>query len=789
MTSAWIATLVLASAPALPLSLVQDAPTPSSQVARPAEWRIDPGHTLIWGGTAYTPFGARIAGTVAEVERVANLGVRDVMVELPADGTGWTEVLRTLEARQMRYLVAVNSLAPLCRGVVVEPESYRVPGISAKRTIDARLPGADRALLVLASQRDGTVTETQVVTVREGFFSATVDPGNDLPHVLLVYPLQADLRTPDLWEGFDRHRDQLLLTLRRHPAGPGLRGVVNPMGRLLRFPSSDTRVVPVGTAFRLELEAYLRQRYPSVATAARSWGIPAPDFDSFRAMARLVPLWSETRGVTQFWDPENGRLFNAENRRGTAWTDLQEVLGRASSRRYARLVESIQQSWNVPVLQEWQGWAGPYANPTVGLNGLTLGVPGSTPAQVAEQAGPAVATALRRRQPLWVIADSLGSSEPDRWPEQVTDTAALGVRGWFTRNTTATSAQWQAAQSAVPAPSRLADRLPVVSYPESARNPVQTMNLGGFWLLPSPDPGNRIDYGDAFSGYRISDGVRTQTVLWSTQGPKKTVLRLLEPNRATVTRLDGSAVPELRVTRKGLQLTLTNEPIVVLAGDDIPVPEEAFVEVGDRLRAMLTVAERRLPTGGEEWVIFRDRVSQFEQSPGEAFLSLRQQFRRLSLALGSLIWIEAEATRDHTWSEVEQDSGTSQAAILRLASRLDVPGAVFQATYRLRPRQSGSHTVWVSASLADPSLRPRLRVRVGDQSVGAEADPVGFYGNGYAWYRLGDVELRNLDETLTLEVLGGGPGVEVKVDAIVLTPDPWRPDGVYPPAPIVPPGR
>jgi len=782
---AWLAALAMVSV--APSATVQD-PAPT----RPAEWSIDPGHTLIWSGQPYTPFGRRIAGTVAEVDLAAAQGISDVMVELPVDGTGWANVIRALEAKGMRYLITINSLAPACRGVVVEPESYRVPGITAKRRVDARLPGAERALLVLASQRDGSVTETKTIPIRDGFLSTEVDPGNELPHVLLVYPLQSDLRTPDLWEGFDRHRDQLLATLRRNPAGPGLRGLVNPMGRLLRFASEDTRVVPVGTAFRLELEAYLRQRYTSVPTAARAWGIPAPDFDHFSAMARLVPLWSETRGIAQFWDPDAGRLYQAESRRGTVWADLQEVLGRATSRRYARLSESIRLVWNVPIVQEWRGWSGPYANPTVDLDGLTLTATGTTPALVADQAGPAIGSAVRRRNPLWIIADDLGS-DGSRWAEQVSDTAPMGVRAWFTRGPSATAEQWQAAQAAIPAANRLSDPIRFLPYPESARNPVQTIGVGGYWLLPSPEPGNRIDYGTLYAGYRISDGVGTQTVLWSTQGAVKVVLRLPDPVRATVTSLDGNPVADAKVVKKGIQLTLTDQPIIVRAGDDIPVPEDAFVEVGGRLQALIAFAERRIPTAPEEMVMFKDRTSQFESAPGVAFLSLRQQYRRLGILLGSFTWIEAENTRQHTFSELASVPGTSQNGVLRLASRLDVSDALFEATYRAVPRQAGRHTVWVAARLPDEASRRRLRVRVGEQQVGGEVSPVGLYGPGYGWYRLGEVELPANPIEVTLAVTGSGQQVDLAVDVIVLTPEDWRPDGVYPPvlevAPAPKPGR
>ena len=59
-------------------------------------------------------------------------------------------------------------------------------------------------------------------------------------------------RDDDLWDALDEHRDRILATLRAHPPGTGLRGILNPLGHLAEWSKTEPRFVPTSPYFRYE---------------------------------------------------------------------------------------------------------------------------------------------------------------------------------------------------------------------------------------------------------------------------------------------------------------------------------------------------------------------------------------------------------------------------------------------------------------------------------------------------------------------------------------------------------
>jgi hypothetical protein len=322
--------------------------------------------------------GLRIDGTKSEIDRAKAAGFNDVIVELPVSGAGWEDALAALEANDMRYLISVNSLAAAATGVAVEPQGYRVTGITQDRRVEFPLPGCTSALAALVTQRDETVQWSKRVAVEGGRFVLDVEAPNQLEHVLLVYPITTSLSQPDFWESWDGHRDALLTALRRNKPGKGLRGIVNPAGELLSTTGRDPHFVPTSAYFRMEFRSYLVNRYRNIETAQRAWSLSVTDIDSFDALARLVPLWSGSRGIGQLWDPVTDRLYRCEPRRSSVWTDIEAVVQAAAARRYDRLIGSIRQVADVPVIQDWYGWSTPYEREQPALTGVGMRVSGPT---------------------------------------------------------------------------------------------------------------------------------------------------------------------------------------------------------------------------------------------------------------------------------------------------------------------------------------------------------------------------------------------------------------------------
>jgi hypothetical protein len=137
------------------------------------QWSINDHQTLIWGGQPYLPFGIRIDGTPQAVNAAKAAGITDVIVDLPANGSGWDAVLNALNQANMRYLIRVDSLAPMAHGFAIEPQSYRVAGITQTRQVTLEIPGATSAFVILATRNDGNVVTGERIPVLNGRLSYT----------------------------------------------------------------------------------------------------------------------------------------------------------------------------------------------------------------------------------------------------------------------------------------------------------------------------------------------------------------------------------------------------------------------------------------------------------------------------------------------------------------------------------------------------------------------------------------------------------------------------------------
>lgn len=749
-------------------------------------WTVNESNALVWAGKPYLPVGARFDGTVENVAKARAAGLKDVIVDLPANGAGWKPVFEALESAGMRYLVAISSMAPAATGIAVEPEGYRVPNLVAETKLDIALPGATEALLVMAMQRDGSVGFVRKVSLRDGALVETVDPRSELEHVLLIYPKVRSMRVPDFWSSLDNHRDELLQALRTSKPGAGLRGLLNPLGRVARFPSPDVRFVPTDPVFRPQMEAFLRAKYTSLQPAIRTWSISAPDFDSFEAMARLVPLWSSMRGVPLLWDPSTDRTYECDSRKSAAWKDIQEVVVESARRRYARLTAAIQQVCNVPILQEWSGWAGPYAVAQPPCDGIGSIMDATSPATGIDSLSRPAAQALLWTKPGWFLVSDLRSPQPGGLDASISDATSLGARGWFVRSSDPATLK-AVAESA---PRHGADdnvsrwKPSPVFFPDAALNPAAPMRLsGGSWWLPSPASGNRIELGSGYAGYRMVGSDRSFTALWSRTGSKRVVLRLAESKGVVFECVDGTD-PKPRRARKGVEVTIGTTPMLVSGTSEIPIPEDSLSEALAQFESLATHLERKLPDLGEQRMLFRDNVASFDRNPGGSFAAIREQIERLNLLAADYLWVEAETSRQHTFSEAPQASGTSNGTVLRLQTQLGFGAARPYALYRLIPTVEGPHSLWIAARIPEIERR-HVSVLIGDQRLALPPVPVSFYSTGYGWYELGQVSLARGEIELRIDV-DASTGADLDLDVILATPDPFRPDGIRRPLALKP---
>ncbi|MBX3118998.1 MAG: hypothetical protein KF784_08035 [Fimbriimonadaceae bacterium] len=745
-------------------------------------WSINEHHGLHWDGKPYIPVGVRLGPDLANLDAIKAAGIGDVIVELPANGVGWKDTISRLERAGMRYMIAITSIAPLATGVVVEPQGYRFVGITETKRIRFPLPGCQYAYMVLAIRSDGQIQKTGRVKIENGYFDQEITPPNDLDHVLLVYPETISAAYVDYWGGMDNHRDGILTALKTTPLGIGFRGIINPMGQTVKL-KSERGLVPTSPLFRFELAQYLQERYRNFQTAVRSWSLSTHDLDTFNDLSRLVPLWSGNRGVGLLWDTVSNRTYACDNRKSTVWEDIEAVLRNSQSRRLQRLITAIKQVTDVPVIQEWAGWAPAYEMQAPALDGIGAVAEGTSPSQLANSVGGASSSILRWRQPgMFLLTDynlDIDKEAPAALGLSLDDLASMGTCGWFVRSSNLSVIQTvgqEALKRSTDASVMQWSPKPLY-YPESAHYPASSQRLpGGYWWLPAPLPGNRVDYGSEISGYRVEAPDGAFYVLWNRNGAKRIKIRFFDPKKPVFVTLDGSD-PKPKIHRNAVELTLGETPILIRGTDEIPIPEPSLNELVFRMGQLSALAEGMRNDVHDIIFLFRDAYSGVDRNPGGSYTVMREQFNKLSLRLARYSWIEAESCKETNFSEAKSIPGTSNGLALSLQTQIVSPDAVYTAEYSLQARSLEDVDVWVSARIPRENRRD-FSVDVGGQILRIHNEGLSPYNGGFIWYRMGTTKLARGVNKLLLE-MRAPEGVDMAVDAILITQGGFAPRGPF----------
>lgn len=759
----------------------QTSGTYATPGAQPQSWSISEGHALIWDGKPYMPTGLRVEGSPDRIGEAQKAGCNDFVVELPANGMGWKAAFAQLEQGKSRYFISINSLAPMARGFAVEPDAYRITGITAPRPVNSNLPGCTSVLAVLAAQRDNDIEKMERVQLKNEEFNYLVKPGNDIEHVLYIYPETSSLETPDCWEGLDAHRDSLLAAFRQSPPGPGFRGLINPVGQMLPLHPNVLRFVPHSPYFLVEFRAYLEAKYHNVESLQHTWGMSASGIENFETLARLVPLWSENNvGVPKLWDPSNDRTYLVDSKHSHIWGDLKDVVSAAVDRRFNRLVAAIRSVANVPIIQDWVGWSSLTEGSTP-VDGVGMQVSGASPSQIEASASRATSSILRWPKSGLLVATRIRATK-ESLTTAYDDAVSLGARGCFFDATD--PALEKAALALNPIDASQASISPsALFFPENAMNPAEVQGLPfGKWWLPSPANGNRLDLGTHFFGYRMDDGPRTGTVLWTNLPLGRYRLHVAQTTEnIQFQTLDGTD-PQPRKGKGWIEVTMGSMPLLITGTDQIPIPENALNETNVRYAAMLGVIETNNTTATEERYAFGEPLKAFDVNPGGAFAAMRDVYTRLAKRMSLFTWIEAELTRDNNFSGAAFMPECSGSGALVLRTRLDDPAQRYVATFKVQARTGAEQEVWIAAKFP-ADAKTGLEVEIGGQIMTIQSGPVSFYGSGFAWYKMGTTRLKPGQVRIDVAAM---PGVnaEVAVDAVVLYPGAFSPKGVAIPDPI-----
>ena len=571
------------------------------------------------------------------------------------------------------------------------------------------------------------------------------------------------------------------------------------MGRTLTLPGKEPRFVPTSAYFRMELRDYLEDKYKSVETLLKTWSMSASDMSSsalaavddktkrmtatFEDFARLIPLWNSSRGVGAMLDPTTNKVYTCDNRRSKAWEDISAVINAAGERRFSRFIPSIRSVADVPVIQDWQGWASPYETNRPIIDGVGMKAAGITQSALLESSSRAASSVLRWKTNGWLVATDieLGSSKDasSQLGSVLDDLGSLGARGFFvhSENSSLTKAVVEeAARRASDTSLSSSTTLPVF-FPENASNPAVPQRLpGGHWWLPCPADGDRIDYGTMFYGYRLKldSGV---VALWA-KTPGRYRLRFTFPKNARFQTLDGSD-PDPKLVKGAIEVNLTEVPTLITGTEEVPVPEQAFVELEDRFRTLLGIAEKVMRNAGEDRLSFVDVLSGFERNPGGSYTTLCNSYRKLSLKISPYCWIEGERAYETNFSDVVTIPGCAGGSALSLRTPISPGVGGYYAVYNVPVKTKEQQEVWLAAKIP-VERREDVSISFGGQILRLDTDPVSLYGTGFGWYKVGKTRFAGNSVKLRLQVDSGGTN-EIIIDTILVTPDDFKPNGVFPP--------
>ena len=753
--------------------------------ATAVSWRIDDQHSLVWSDARYVPIGVRVDGTAPSVDAANAAGVKDLLIDL-AVGADWSPAIAAAEKNGQRYLVRLGSLAPGASGVEVDPAAYRVAGLTGPKHLDLPLPGATDALVVVALLRDASVVSEEVVPVQDGRLIVDTRINAGLDNVVLIYPRTDSLELPDLWERLDGHRDALLARLRGTPFGPGLRGLVDPLGRTATLPTRDVHAVPTTPGFQAELAEVLERKYTTVANAMDAWSMGASSLTTsvsaangrtvlrttYLDLAHLVPLWSGARGVSQLWDPGKNKFYKCAKERSRIWSDIDEAIALAAARRVERLCDGIRRVVDVPIVQDWSGWSGLTEEREPPFDGVAARVTGVSPSEIIDSAARAVSTAVRWTTRGWLVASDVVVPPKDLAPT-LNDLASLGVRAVFVDAAAKDVAPLAVARAAAPPPDLPVDAL---FFPENAANPAAVQPIGNRWWLPTPEDGNRLDFGDSFYAYRIATPKGDRVVMWA-RDPGRYLLHMAHPELATFTPMDGTD-PLPKKTKDGLLVTMGQVPVAIDGLAELPVPDVALKETLDTYTRLAAFADNSRHVGTDEGFAFTQAAQNFDLNPGGSFTEMRTQLRRFATLLSPVSWIEGEAASDSTFSEIAPIPGASGDRALVLRAALPSEDG-YLADYAVPVSNRNAVELWVAARIPEAHRR-ELEATVGGVTLIASERPVSAYGAGFAWYHLGTTRLSGGVAHIALR-MRSGVGTDAAIDAVVLAPAAWRPDGVaYP---------
>jgi hypothetical protein len=315
-------------------------------------------------------------------------------------------------------------------------------------------------------------------------------------------------------------------------------------------------------------------------------------------------------------------------------------------------------------------------------------------------------------------------------------------------------------------------------FPEAATNPALAGRLpGGYVWLPSAGAGERMDIGPLMEGYRSVEGGVTTYVFWAIKEPVRLKMKLATDAVPTLLSLDGSDLA-IKQKRSDLEMTVPTSPVIMTGSADVPTPVQTFEATALACAYLIDTFGNLVDFTGTEYVRMQETNAAFPRAPLASYLSLREQFRTLAVRAAPYTWIEGERSEQSNFSDIVAVPGSSGGSVLSLKPKIknQVP---YTAMFTIKNKTGGRHKIWIAARMDDAAL-DAIEVTLAGQKIKIDREPVSFYGPGFAWYSLGDMELPAGQTTMWIRY-ESGTIVQCDLDAVLVEPGAHEPSGPYPP--------
>jgi hypothetical protein len=781
-------------------------------------WNVNDAHALVWDGRPYVPVGVSFVprgvvpgasdsdhqADLAALDAIKSSGIVDVLLKAPGpitatDPAAWQKIIDYLDANGFTYGIEMSDgPKDTLRGYLVSPNRYRLEGPTTDATITFRWPDVDSAIYVVVNRIDNSVKATGGAVVKDGKTTIRLSEPLTSGQILLIYPRKtpkdaAGGAMGDIWSGFGEYRDRVTDFLKKIKLGPGMRFFLEPFTCKMDFTGDMIGFVPDSSGFRLGLEAYLTKKYVHEGSLNSGWGLN-DNLASIQDATRLLPLWSMGRGISHVYDRASAKLVSVDPSVTRIWRDIIDYRDTSAQEYMNTIADTLRkQVANVPVIFRNSGYHRVYANPygMGGFDGLGATAYGVGESAVINAAGPAYSLAEECGKSTWLVALAAGTEQgKPGYPGENALLSSLdslrevGCKAFFIDNSEPALLNGLVRFRDRVKPVSIADYKPaVVSYPIVPSTGARVKRLArDTWWLPTLRMGSTTFIGDGLSAYSMVGDDRIY--MWSSIGNRTITLK--EPPTG-LPRVEFPAGASVSKVKGGLfRVTLSDVP-TVLRGMEIALvfPVESAEMEMDRLAAAILEADK----AGLSVKDARERLDRAKTvlKNGQALTAYgiaQQSLRELLVALGADVWMEGELSPANNFDGVYPMQGASGNLALVLDTAEDAPVGDYSATYTFDAPSNSSYEVWIAGTPPADGSPMSYSIEDSPWTPLQASERAETYAPGLAWYRIGVANLGPGRHALKLRADGRRSHDNryyFAVDAIVLSPRGFKPNGVMKP--------